>query len=85
MAQNIIDKDDNSSLKINPDGSINTDTILDGFEIGRYDDILLTYVAAGDGAGEVETVTFKYSTAITAVLTLSYNADNEVSRVQRTT
>jgi len=58
-----------------------------GFTVSGYDYIALTYVAAGNGAGEIETVTFKTGgsggTTI-ATLTLAYNASNEISSVTRT-
>ena len=52
-----------------------------------YDYIALTYVAAGNGAGEVETVTYKDGGAggtTVAVLTLTYNSDDEVATITRT-
>ena len=52
-----------------------------------YDYIALTYVAAGNGAGEVETVTFKNGGAegtTVSTLTLAYNASNEISSVTKT-
>jgi len=58
-----------------------------GFTVTGYDYIALTYVAAGNGVGEVETVTFKTGgsggTTI-ATLTLAYNASNEISSVTKT-
>jgi len=52
-----------------------------------YDYIGLTYVAAGNGAGEVETVTYKTSGSggtTVATLTLAYDASNRVATVTRT-
>lgn len=46
-----------------------------------YDAIYLTYVAAGNGAGEIETVTYEYQSGTVAVLTLSYNSDNKLISV----
>lgn len=60
---------------------------LVGFEIGAYDYIALTYVAAGDGAGEIETVTYKDGGAggtTAATLTLAYNSDDEISTITKT-
>ena len=51
-----------------------------------YDYIALTYVAAGDGAGEIETVTYKIGGAggtTVATLTLAYNADDELVSVTK--
>jgi len=51
-----------------------------------YDYIALTYVASGNGAGEIETATYKQGgasgTAI-ATLTLSYDASNRLASVTR--
>jgi len=47
-----------------------------------YDDIQLTYVAAGlDGEGEIETVTYSLSGVVKGVCTLSYNTDDKLSSV----
>ena len=59
----------------------------EGFEIGAFDYIALTYVAAGDGAGEIETVIYKEGgvggTTI-ATLTLAYDSDDEISSITKT-
>jgi len=58
-----------------------------GFEIGDYNYIALTYVAAGNGAGEIETVTYKEGGAggtTKAILTLAYDASNNLISVTRT-
>lgn len=49
-----------------------------------YDDIQLTYVTAGNGVGEIETITYLKDGSNVAILTLSYNGDNKLTRVQRT-
>ena len=58
-----------------------------GFTVTGYDYIALTYVAAGNGAGEIETAIFKSGgvdgTTI-ATLTLTYNASNEIATVTKT-
>lgn len=59
---------------------------VDGFEIGDYDYIALTYVAAGNGVGEIETATYKdggASGTTKATLTLAYNADNGISSITK--
>lgn len=59
---------------------------LVGFEIPAYDYLALTYVASGNGAGEVETVVYKTGGSggtTVATLTLAYNASNEVSAVTK--
>ena len=58
-----------------------------GFTITGYDYIALTYVAAGNGAGEIETAIFKTGGSggsTIATLTLTYNASNEVATVTKT-
>jgi len=58
-----------------------------GFTITGYDYIALTYVAAGNGAGEIETATFKTGGAggtTIATITLAYNASNEISSATKT-
>lgn len=60
---------------------------LIGFEIPAYDYIALTYVSSGDGQGEIETATYKKGGAsgtAVAVLTLTYNPDNEIATITRT-
>lgn len=57
-----------------------------GFTVTGYDYIALTYVAAGNGVGEIETAIFKIGgnlgTTI-ATLTLTYNSNNEISSVTK--
>lgn len=60
---------------------------LVNFNIPAYDYIALTYVAAGNGAGEVETVVYKTGGSggsTVATLTLAYNASDEISSVTKT-
>lgn len=57
---------------------------LVGFEIPAYNYIALTYVASGNGQGEIETVTYKKGSAVVAVLTLTYNSDDEIETITRT-
>jgi len=52
----------------------------------EYDYIALTYVTVGNGIGEVETVTYKTGGAVgtnVAVLTLTYDTNNNVSTITR--
>lgn len=57
-----------------------------GFTLEGYDYIALTYVAAGNGVGEIETAVFKSGgsggTTI-ATLTLAYDANNNLSSVTK--
>lgn len=58
-----------------------------GFSIPKYDYIALTYVASGNGTGEIETATYKNGGAsgeTVAILTITYNSDNEIATVTRT-
>lgn len=58
-----------------------------GFTITGYDYWVVTYVAAGNGAGEVETIVFKNGGAagtIIATVTLAYNGDNKVVSATKT-
>lgn len=60
---------------------------LIGFEIPAYDYIALTYVSSGNGQGEIETVTYKTGGAsgtTVAVLTLTYNSEDEIATITRT-
>lgn len=50
----------------------------------KYDYIELTYVSAGAGSGQVETVVYKLSGSTVATLTLTYNAQNKLATVTRT-
>ena len=57
-----------------------------GFEIPAYDYISLTYVASGNGVGEIETVTYKTggsSGTTVATLTLGYDADNNLISITK--
>ena len=52
-----------------------------------FDYIALTYVAAGDGIGEVQTAIFKTGGSggtTVATLTLAYNGDDKLSSVTKT-
>jgi len=44
----------------------------------QHDQISMTYVTSGNGLGEIETVTYKLSTATVATLTLSYDSNNNL-------
>ncbi len=58
--------------------------IVSGLTPVLKDYVALTYIAAGNGAGEIETVTYKYGGAsgtTTAVLTLTYDGSNRLSTV----
>jgi hypothetical protein len=68
-------------------GTFSVKQITDGLGIPKYDYIALTYVSAGNGTGEIQTVTYKTggSGGITvAALTLGYDASNRLNSVTRT-
>lgn len=53
----------------------------------EYDYIALTYVSSGNGAGEIETVTYKNggsSGTTVATLTLTYDSSDRIIAVERT-
>ena len=49
----------------------------------RYDQIDLSYVAAGNGVGEIEIAIYKLDALTVATLTLSYDAQNRITSVIR--
>lgn len=59
---------------------------VSGLVTQAYDYIALTYVNSGNGAGEIQTVTYKTggpSGTVVAVLTLSYDANNKLSGITK--
>lgn len=68
-------------------GTYSVTQIAEGLSIPKYDYIALTYVASGNGVGEIETVTYKVGGAsgiTVGALTLGYGASNRLSTVTRT-
>ena len=68
-------------------GTYSVTQIAEGLSIPKYDYIALTYVAAGNGVGEIETVTYKTGGAsgiTVGALLLGYDASNRLSNVTRT-
>lgn len=49
----------------------------------KYDSISLTYVLAGNGTGEIQTVTYRLNGTQIALLTLTYDGSNRLSSVTR--
>ena len=83
------ERNDNESYKFveTTSGEIAVRTLNFGSLVpDKYDYIALTYVASGQGVGEIETVTYKTGgsggTSV-AVLTLGYDADNKLSSVTK--
>lgn len=67
-------------------GTYSLSQITDGLSIPKYDYIALTYVTAGNGTGEIQTVTYKQGGAsgqTVATLTLGYDASNRLNAVTR--
>lgn len=57
-----------------------------GLYIPQHDYVSLTYVASGNGVGEIETITYKQggaSGATVAVMTLAYDANNKLVTVTK--
>ena len=53
----------------------------------EHDHLTITYVAAGDGAGEIETVTYRTGGAggtVVATLTLGYDTSDRLDEVTKT-
>lgn len=66
-----------------PDGGLAVMPIGGSLVPEKYDELELTYVAAGNGVGEVETVVYKLSSVTIATLTLAYDSSNRVISVVR--
>jgi len=61
--------------------------IAKGLVVDPYDYIGLTYVAAGNGEGEIETATYKSGGSggtTVATLSLTYDASDRISTVTKT-
>lgn len=57
-------------------------TAIAGTVTSGFDYIALTYVASGNGVGQVETATYKTGGALgttVATITLTYNADHRIA------
>ena len=68
-------------------GTYSLTQITEGLSIPKYDYIALTYVVAGNGTGEINTVTYKQGGAsglTVATLTLGYDGSNRLNAVTRT-
>ena len=67
-------------------GTYSVEQVAEGFHLPEYDYLTIAYVASGNGAGEIETITYKEggaSGATVAVLTLGYNASNKLVSVTK--
>jgi len=57
-----------------------------GLYIPSHDYVALTYVSSGNGAGEIQTITYKdggSSGTTVAVLTLAYDSNNKLTSVTK--
>tara|TARA_R100001443_G_scaffold102933_1_gene111204 strand:- start:12238 stop:12441 length:204 start_codon:yes stop_codon:yes gene_type:complete len=57
-----------------------------GLYIPPHDYVSMTYVASGNGTGEIETITYKEGGAsgvVVATMTLTYDANNKLSDVTK--
>jgi len=67
-----------------------SDYILQVNELGgklvpeEFDEISLTYVAAGNGTGEIQTVIYELNSVTVATLTLGYDVSDRLNSVVRT-
>ncbi len=89
MATGANKRQDDESYKFGgtaPTGIYVKTSQLNSLIIEPYDYIILTYVASGDGAGEIETVTYKSGGAggtTVGVLTLGYDANDKLASVTK--
>ncbi len=86
----IIISDGTDNLNINSDGSINVlgltdirDKIASNIISEKHDEILITYVPSGNGAGEIETVTYKLLGITVAQLQLAYDVNDKLISIDR--
>lgn len=57
-----------------------------GLYIPQHDYVTMTYVAAGNGVGEIETITYKVGGAsgtTVAVMTLGYDSNNKLETITK--
>ncbi len=84
--QNYVKKSDGTVVAMQGDDSGNL-MVVQGFSIAGHDYVALTYVAAGNGVGEVETATYKTGGSggtTLATLTLTYDSSNRIATVTKT-
>lgn len=66
-----------------PNGALRVLGMAGSLVPDQYDQISLTYIAAGPGAGEIYTVTYKLSGTSICILTLTYDGSNRLIDVVR--
>lgn len=52
-----------------------------GFFTLPYNNMVITYVTVGNGIGEIETVVTKLGAIVVQTLTITYNANNDISTI----
>ena len=75
-----------TDARINPATEETLESIA-GLVTQAYNYIILTYVATGNGEGEIETATYKTGGAggtTVATLTITYNSDDKIATVTKT-
>lgn len=80
-AVSIKDGTTNDEVTVDSSGSLQTRVVSGTLVSQTYNEIDLTYIAAGNGVGEIATATYKLSGVVVATLTLSYDASNRLSTV----
>ena len=70
-------------VSVDSAGNINVH-VVSAFVPTAYDEIDLTYVLSGNGAGQIQTVTYKLATVVVALLTMSYDSSNNLIQVLKT-
>jgi len=84
MSQLDADQVVRSTVKEAADGSLSQKIVsVDSLISDPYDNLVLTYVVAGNGTGEIETVTYRQGVATVATLTLTYDTSNRILTVTR--
>jgi len=89
MATDASERTDNESFKFGgtqPDDIYVKTSSLNSLVPVPYNYIALTYVASGNGVGEIETATYKTGGSggtTVAVLTLTYNSSNKIASVTK--
>lgn len=82
LPQEIISKEKRIKVEVDRVGS-GSSISKDGFDFGKYTAITMTYVAAGNGVGEIETVVYKNGAETIATLTLAYDVSNNLATVTK--
>jgi len=82
LPQELVSKEKRIKVEVDRVGG-GSSVSKDGFDFGKYTAISITYVAAGNGAGEIETVVYKNGGQTTATLTLAYDASNNLETVTK--